>query len=85
MVGNSSARIATGGTGAFGDRGNSTMNELESSPEGSAAPTVTSSPLRICSSKVSNNLSIADADVLVQQVTEDVLLPHPQLPRIRVS
>lgn len=81
VLGTSSARI--GSAGGFAERG--ATSEFEVSPDpGDSASTVTPSPLRT-STRSADSLSSGDTAVLVQQVTEDVLLPHPQLPRIRVS
>ena len=79
VLGTSSARI--GSAGGFAERG--ATSEFEVSP-GDSASTVTPSHLRT-STRSADSLSSAESAVLVQQVTEDVLLPHPQLPRIRVS
>jgi hypothetical protein len=83
VLGSSSARIAGGSGGAFMER--VTISEFGSSPGDSTAPTTSSSPLRTCCAKAAVNISPAESDVQVQRVTADVLLPHPQLPRIRVS
>lgn len=87
VLGTSSGRIASGGS-AFVDRGVEFVEAGSSAESLSAAATsggLSSSPLRTCCNKVTDSSSIADSDVLVQQVTEDDLLRHPQLPRIRVS